>query len=273
MASRGEIDWLLWRTKYSTELTQLRQTVEDVVRRRLSAADAITLVITGRNVQYLQSMWRTYHQLARENNWLLDSYLLQEHDPARHSWQPNNDDESNSIRQPPLHLFAVAGSALATTDAVAEGYRLPNEFRVPPQITLPCGLALHFKGSGLESWLEDEEGTVHFYDSAASGAKRRQRFRVLYFPTGLLKTLLPVDWLEPTAANIRDPRRIVDVASQYITDNQSVDTSYSQGKLHEGLVEQIRKEHEHALWLGIGFTGIPREAQLSNNDLEMEIPF
>ncbi len=269
----GEIDWLLWRTKYSTELTQLRQTVEDVVRRRLSAADAITLVITGRNVQYLQSMWRTYHQLARENNWLLDSYLLQEHDPARHSWQPNNDDESNSIRQPPLHLFAVAGSALATTDAVAEGYRLPNEFRVPPQITLPCGLALHFKGSGLESWLEDEEGTVHFYDSAASGAKRRQRFRVLYFPTGLLKTLLPVDWLEPTAANIRDPRRIVDVASQYITDNQSVDTSYSQGKLHEGLVEQIRKEHEHALWLGIGFTGIPREAQLSNNDLEMEIPF
>lgn len=269
----GELDWPLWRTTHSTELTQLRQAVEDVVHRRLSASDTVSFVITGRNEQYLQTMWRTYQQLAVENGWQLDSYLLQEFDPARRNVSQSEEDDPDTRGQPPLRLFAPPAPELGTAEALADGYRLQGEFRIPPQISAPCGLALLFKGSGLESWLENEEGVMHFYDSEAAGAKRRQRFRVMFFPTSLSKVVLPIDWLEPTVAGIRDPRRIVDVASQYITNDQDLATSYAQGKLHEGLVAQIRNEYERALWQGIGFSGIPREAQLSNHDLEMEIPF
>ncbi len=270
----GSIDWTHWRTTYSTELTHLRQAVEDVMRRRLSVSEAISLVITGRGEQHLQTLWRAYQQLAIDNDWSLAGYLLQEYAPPRRVAQPDNTaDNQDRHNQPALQLFASRNVGLETTEALANGYRLRDDFHMPPEASNPCGLALQFKGSGVESWLEDEEGIIHFYDTSASGAKRRQRFRVMVFPLRLTDCVLPVDWLESTSANLRDPRRIVDIASQYVTNDQNIATSYAQGKPHVGLLAHMRKEHERALWEGIGYSGIPSDAQLNNYDFGMEIPF
>ncbi len=280
---RGErIDWTHWQTANSVELTHLRQATEDVVRRRLSASNCMSLVVTGRGEQHLQTLWKAYSLLAIENQWTLESFLLREFDPKR---DPNKSEnlrdsaqsagtvESSIDQQPPLRLLAAQPNGMEAVEPLADGYRLSDRWPVRSDGINPCGLAMQFRGSGVESWLEDEEGIVHFYDTAATGAKRRQRFRVLVFPTRLRDAALPVDWLEPAAPSARDPRRIIDLVAQYVASEQSVSAPYAQGRPHEGLLLHMRKEHELALWEGIGFSGIPREAQLSSNEIDMEIPF
>jgi len=282
---RGEqIDWSHWRTTHSIELTQLRQATEDVVRRRLSASDVISLVITGRGEQPLQTVWKAYRLLAGENHWTMNSYVLQEYDPQRDpslaQLRPGlerlrADPESTDGSLLALQLFAAPSAEANAPDVLANGYHLKEDFCLPPSVTNPCGLALQFRGTGVESWLEEEEGILHFYDPAATGTKRRQRFRVMVFPTRLSDVVLPLDWLQPAAANQRDPRRVIDAASQYVSSDQGISSSYPQGKPHEGLLAHMRKEHERALWAGIGYSGIPSDAQLSNYemDMDLDIPF
>ncbi|MCA9181068.1 MAG: hypothetical protein KDA51_06425, partial [Planctomycetales bacterium] len=136
----------------------------------------------------------------------------------------------------------------------------------------PLGLSLQLQGLGVESWLEGEGGVVHFYDPAATGPKRRQRFRILAFPQRLAAVHLPLDWLEPVAANLPDPRRVIDLAAQRITSSSDVENIFSQGKVHEGLFINMQLEHERALWQSIGYVAIPRSATLDGIN-DMDIPY
>jgi ATP-dependent Clp protease ATP-binding subunit ClpC len=276
----AQLDWGFWRNDHSAELTQLRQATEDVVRRRLSASDCVSLIINGRSEPHLQILWKAYRQLASDNRWRFDAYLLYEYDPQR----PNRPQtprrsnladgaETNDLQGPALQLYARARAQRdATQQALADAYRLDDSFRTSHDVFNPCGLALQFQGSGVESWLENEEGVNHFYDSTATGAKRRQRYRTLVFPLSLVDLGLPMDWLEPAAASVPDPRRLFDLSMQVISNDSQLSTTFSAGKPHDGLLALMRKEHEQALWAGIGYRGIPPQALLSHYDWS-EVPY
>lgn len=285
---RGEsVDWEHWRMSSSTELTSLRQATEDVVRRRLSASEALSLVISGRNEQHLQILWKAYRQLAADNDWACSSYVLQEFNsqytrrssssfnvptPSTPSSTASSPEDAVADDAPHLRLRGTStGDGNNSAPPLALGYLLGDDFHIPPRVNNVCGLALQFKGNGIESWLEDEQGIVHFYDPAAAGSKRRQRYRIMVFPMRLAEVALPENWLQPAAPLQRDPRRVIDLAAQFVSSDHDVSLTYPQGKPHEGLLAQLRKEHERALWIGIGYTGIPVGAQLRN--LDIDIPF
>jgi ATP-dependent Clp protease ATP-binding subunit ClpC len=276
----AQLDWEFWRTCYSAELTQLRQATEDVVRRRLSASDCVSLIINGRSEQHLQILWKAYRQLAHDNHWKFEGYLLYEYDPHRPRPrqtppQTNMADraEATQLSGPPLQLYAASKAQRdATSEPLADAYPLDDEFRIWRDLFNPCGLALQFHGGGVESWLEKEEGVNHFFDSTATGAKRRQRYRTLVFPLPLVDLGLPLDWLEPAAASVPDPRRLIYLSTQFICNDSNLSTSYPAGKPHDGLLALMRKEHEQALWAGIGYRGIPPNAMLSQYN-SADFPF
>ena len=277
----NKLDWQHWQMLGKNELTLLRQATEDVVRRRVSGCNVMSLVVTGRGELQLETLLKAYRLLAAQNQWTCDGYVLHEYDASRDETSlefrqqqalRQGADRGGHLMQPDLRLQAAADSNSELPEPLADAFRLESELRFQSSWPNPCGFALQFQGLGVESWLEGEAGVVHFYDSAVTGPKRRQRFRIQVFTQRLAQVALPIDWLEPVAAFHPDPRRIVDLAMQAVTSSSEVVTMFSQGKIPEGLLANMQQEHELALWRAIGYAAIPRAASLESFD-EMDIPF
>ncbi|MEZ6153766.1 MAG: AAA family ATPase [Pirellulaceae bacterium] len=277
----AKLDWQNWQNLSKSELTLLRQATEDVVRRRVSGSNVMSLVVVGRGEMQLETLLKAYRQLAEQNHWTCEAHVLHEYD-ARHdesstefrkqSLSRDGADKSQGVQQPSFRLFAPAEITGESGEPVVDAYRLDKDLLLKSAWPNPLGLSLQFQGLGVESWVEGEGGVVHFYDPAATGSRRRQRFRILAFPQRLAAVHLPLDWLEPVAANLPDPRRVVDLAAQRITSSSDVDSLFSQGKVHEGLFANMQLEHERALWQSIGYVAIPRAATLDGIH-DMDIPF
>ena len=278
----AKLDWQQWHNLSKSELTLLRQATEDVVRRRVSGSDVMSLVVTGRGEMQLDTLLKSYRTLADQNQWTCEAYVLHEYDAGRDESSPEFRKQNLSraaaaakplgIQQPSFRLLAPASSVGEASEPLADAYRLETELPFQSVWPNPIGFLLQFKGLGVESWMESEGGVVHFYDPTATGAKRRQRFRVQVFPQRLLTIHLPLDWLEPVAANLPDPRRVIDLAAQRVTSSSEAETLFSQGKVHEGLFANMQLEHERALWQAIGYVAIPRAATLDGID-DMDIPY
>jgi hypothetical protein len=274
------LDWSAWQQSGKSHLTQLRKVTEDVLKRRTSSNDWMSLLAVGKGEAQLELLWKAYRILAQQNQWTCDTYLLQEYDPRRDESTPEYrkrvserkiDVTKTSHEQPELRLVSPLESPDNSPEKLADAFRHDGSKSFNSQRAHVCGFAMQIRGAGVESWLGDEHGILHFFDAAATGAKRRMRFKLSVFKGRLAQIFLPHDWLEATATAERDPRRVIDVGAQHIYSGMELSMPYAQGKLSEGLVALISQEHEQALWTAIGYTGIPREAHLHN--AEFEIPF
>lgn len=280
---RGDpVDWAYWQDLSQSELTELRQATEDMVRRRITSRDVLTLIVSGRGGAPLETLWSAYRQLAQENKWQWKGYVLCEYDPRKDiksaayrkqasEHKLNADSEAGTL--PELRLQAVHDETIEAAETLADVYPHEGESFLSARRPQSCGFAVQVRGLGVESWLEGESGITHFYDSNATGSKRRQRFRILVFNEPLEQVRLPLDWQQPAAPTERDPRRTVDLSEQVIFSGEKLCVNFAQGKLAEAMVSSIRQEHEIALWQSIGFAGIPTHANLSSPDIDMEIPF
>lgn len=270
----GQLDWSRWELLGREELNLLRQAIEDVVRRRVSGNDNLTLIISGRGEQALEALWKAYRQLADEHHWQFSAYGLVDVDPRRVVVNVENALASASRQRKPTtgepRNYRLFGPAEPLVDAIP----LDNAMNLANEQTSLWGLALQFKGAGVESWLEREAGIVHFHNSAVTGAKRRLRFRIIVIRGHLPETMLPLNWKDPLAVGDPDPRRTVELEQQIITSGTTqAMNGYAQGRLPEGLLANMQFEHEQALWQAIGYVAIPTPAKLDRYDDNNEVPF
>ncbi len=268
------LDWGHWELLGREELTLLRQAIEDIVRRRVSGDNVLTLIIAGRGDSALETQWKAYRQLAEDHHWRFSAYRLHDVDLRR----PVANDPSHSAsaatgsapQVAPSASYRLFGDAQPLADAIPLD-NIPSFYSEQANL---CGLALQFQGAGVESWLEGEAGIVHFHNTAVTGPKRRQRFRLIVFRCQITEVKLATTWREPIAAGEPDPRRTVELDEQVVTSGESlVLNGYAQGRVHEGLLANMQHEHEQALWAAIGYVAIPSQAKLDRYDIDMEIPF
>lgn len=273
------IDWDEFKAIGRNLLSQLRQITEDVVHGRISDSSLVTLMITGAGRAQLETLWNAYRILAEENAWVSDPYLVKPYDPLldpdstehrKRVSEKKTDRQLPVEAQPVLRLLSASENSRGEKEKVCDLFRVADETEFVSLFDTVAGFALQIRGEGVGSWLDDEHGMVHFFDSRESGAKRRNRFKVSVFEGRLLSIELPSNWLDPIVAPERDPRRIVHIATQEIVDAFGKNTSYAQGKLSSALAQLIKDGHEQALWRAIGYQGIPREAQLLK---ELDVPF
>ncbi|MCC6507706.1 MAG: hypothetical protein IT423_01260, partial [Pirellulaceae bacterium] len=129
-----------------------------------------------------------------------------------------------------------------------------------------AAIALQIVGYGVQAWLGNEHGIMHFVDTNASGPKRRQRFRVVVEPQRLLDVTLNTNWTEPSGQPERDPRRTFNLAENLVYDGLTMlEQPCSQSKLVDCLIEAIRNDREALLWSAIDFAGIPPSATLQGD--------
>ncbi len=280
---RGQkIEWEAWQRLNQSEMTELRQAIEDIVRRRISSGDVVSIIVVGRCDVPLDTLWKSYRSLAAEHSWGFEGCLLSEYDARRDadsaefrkrvSERKVAGDDANH-RQPLFRMSAAQEKTGDLPEILADAFATVGDDLVKSTIPSVRGFAIQFRGLGVESWLEAEAGVVHFYDPSATGGKRRMRYRVMVFSGQLQKVVLPLDWQELSAAGERDPRRIIDVGTQTIANDVGQTVAYAHGKQVEGIVDAIRQEHELALWQSIGYSGIPSRARLNQAEFEFDIPF
>ena len=277
----AKLDWLQWQSLAKSELTLLRQAIEGVIRRRVSGSDVMSLVVIGRGELQLETLLKAYRLLADQNQWTCEAYALHEYDARRDENSPefrkqkaprDGAAKPQGIQQPSFRLLASVEGIVESGEVQVDAYKLEDDLPFQSAWPNPLGFLLQLQGLGVESWLEGEGGVIHFYDPATTGPKRRQRFRIQVFPQRLVAIHLPPDWLEPVAANLPDPRRVIDLVAQQVTSSSDVETVFPQGKVYDGLFANMQLEHERALWQAIGYVAIPRAASLDGID-DMDIPF
>lgn len=271
------IDWETCRQDGKLLMARLRQSTEDVLQGRIAEGNLITLMVTGNSRPALEALLDAYTRLAESNGWIFDQFLVRAYDPLLDSDSPEFRKRSSERReaksqdsQPTLRLLSVSENAEGKKEKVCDLFRISDAANFANGLDSSLGFVLQIRGEGVVSWLENEYGTVHFFDSKAAGPKRRVRIRVSVFSGRLLSIELPSNWKEPVSAPDRDPRRVFNLAENAISDNQGRFNSYAQGKQAEALVRQIEQEHEQTLWSAIGYAGIPKDAQLRE---ETDMPF
>jgi ATP-dependent Clp protease ATP-binding subunit ClpA len=273
------IDWEEYSRHHQQLLVGLRYATESIVHRRLTSSGMGTLLALGRDSARLEILWNVYLQLARESNWTTETFLLQEYDPLRDRNSPEfrkrvserrGSESLAAANEPELRipgLSAPGDEGQFRADAFPHG----DSKALNEELATICGFAIQFRGLGIENWLDEEAGIVHFFDATASGSKRRSRIKIVVFPSTLAKVQLSHDWLEPIASAERDPHRLVDIARQQVTSSAGTNISFSQGKQADALAQLIREEHERALWEAIGYNGMPESARVRHS--ELEVPF
>ncbi len=265
------IDWGKYEQGAKTHTSVLRQVIEDVLKGRVTESNFITLLITGHFKAQLEIVWRAYQQIAEEHGWQLDKYLVKPYDPLldkdslEHRKRVSERKSPAALQaeqKPVLRLLSAATNEQGKQEKVCDLFRAGDDDDFRGKLAWATGVALQFGGDGVGSWLEDEYGTIHFFDQRLTGAKRRVRLKLSAFEGKMHSIELPSDWLEPVSQPERDPFRLVNLSSQEIVDNSGRTVSFAQGKLSTALAELITERHESALWCAIGYEGIPRDAQL-----------
>ena len=254
--------------------SQLKEAAEDLQSGRESKSKICSLLVVGRGKQQLEVLWKAYMMVVEENGWQVDNYLLFDYDPARDFEGKVGGGKENAAHddktQPNLRLLQHVDEATEPRKKLCDLYRVIDDQHLTEQLGHAVGFAMQIRGDAVASWMEDEHGTVHFYNAQANGAKRRIRFRVSVFPDRLSSVQLSSDWKEPVAPAQRDPRRLINITHQDVSNCYGQNMAYKQGKQSATYAEMIRVEHEKALWRAIGYEGIPAEAQLSR---EIDIPY
>ncbi len=120
------------------------------------------------------------------------------------------------------------------------------------------------------SWLDNEEGVMHFIDAVGANNKKRLRYRVMTWLGKLTDVQPPSDWMEASVSGQLDPRRTFSSSDGQIVDGVSLDVvQCDASRMAETLVTIIQRDRERQLWRTIDFDGIPPSATLSKNSFDM----
>ncbi len=254
---------------------ELRTAVVDLLQGRVNKSEFVTVVILGRPIAKAQVLWEAYEQIAKENDWRCDRYTIRNYDPAKDVGTPehkrvqsqnksNAGDSRNEDKQPTLRLLSEqSGKDGEGKVKVCDLYRVLTSNSWTQADQTVGGVALQFSGQGIQAWLNNEVGVMHFYDAGAAGAKRRQRVRVMVETGRVVDVHMPANWQDAASDPQRDPRRTFSVQENLIIDNLSGESrSYSNTDQLLQLIEAIRQDRERVLWEAIDYHGIPAEATL-----------
>lgn len=260
-----EIDWEHFQEESKTARSRLRQATEDLVEGRLTSSNLVTMLVQGEPAQ-VEILWKAYQKIAAENRWNIDVFLAKKYDPLR---DPNSSEfrkRSSERKMPALdeasrptrRLHSPGDNPVKRCDL----YRI-KEHEVNAAALAGCvGFAVQVLGEGVASWLDNEAGVIHFFDPREAGAKRRIRCKVMVANGRPADFALSEDWQELVAAPDRDPLRTFFVDEGKIADATDRRISYAKGKASATYAQLMTEDHERALWLAIGYNGIPAEARL-----------
>jgi len=222
-------------------------------------------------------LWEAYERLAVENQWRVERYSLKVYDPTRDRESPEyrkrqsrRKTEESELQADQLPSIRVLGST-STSDAAQEvkacdAYRVESSQIWTVSDPSVVGIAMQLTGVGVQAWLGNESGVMHFIDSTAAGPKRRQRFRVVVEPHSLSSVRLGKNWQESAAMPDRDPRRTFNLTDNLVIDGLSNDVvACGQSKHLDCLMAAIRYDRERLLWAAVDFTGIPAAARLRSD--------
>ncbi len=237
----------------------------------------------GKPISRAAILWQAYEQIIKENKWSVEWFTLRAYEPLRDKDSPQyrkrqsqRRDEVADGQVAPVPEFRLLGrtsgddsdTLVKTCDVYREASSqawLEND----PSI---AGIALCIRGSSVLARLGEEHGIMHFIDTAASGPKRRLRYRVAVEESRLLDINLPSNWAEPAASPLRDPRRTFQQVENAIVDGLTgQEIPCGNSKMLDCLVQAINDEREAQIWLAIGYEGTPYGATLVAE--ELVIPF
>lgn len=261
---------------------ELRTAVIGLQEGRRKNNEIASVIITGKPISKAAVLWNAYEKLAVENGWKVDYYSLKPYDPnhdrespehrKRMSQRKNEATESELTKEPSMRLLGKTASDPVALVKVCDVFREPNSNAWSAKDSSLVGVALQLTGFGIQAWLGNEAGVMHFLDTGAAGAKRRQRFRVDVELHRLVNVQLTSNWQEPVASPQRDPRRIFNLSENLISDGLTSEViACGQSKLLDCMIETIRQDREQNLWSAIDFQGIPANATLQG-EAENELP-
>jgi len=271
-----ELSWETLQTEADSWKSQLRHVIENILQGQVTNDRVASLVVSGAASEHLQALCDSYRMLAERQHWTVERFWLAPYNPnidpdsAEYRRRVSEKKKVDPEQEPDLRLM-IAGFEEHERVVVADAYRDQAESSVNFRQLSIIGFAMQLAGTGVASWLGDEEGIVHFFDAAVTGARRRMRYRIDVSNERLSKLVLPSNWPEPVGQPQRDPRKQVSLHEQTIAGANGAIVNYGQRKITEGLLDLIVLEHERALWDAIGYAGIPADAQLHN--YSMDVPF
>ncbi|MGN6544450.1 MAG: AAA family ATPase, partial [Aureliella sp.] len=258
---------------------ELRTAVVGLLVGRIKALEVATLLIIGKPIARAAVLFKAYDRIAAENGWKVDYYSLRAYEPAhdrespeyrkRQSQRKTEEGEPPGDREPAMRLLGRTTSGDATQLVkTCDVYREKNSdawLNAEPSVS---GIAMQLGGFGIQGWLSNEVGIIHFLDSGG-GPKRRLRFRVMLEQHRLVDVQLGQSWQEPVALPERDPRRTFHQVDNTIVDGLTGETiTCPQSKQLDCLIDAIGRDRERQLWSAIDFTGIPAGATLQGEEPE-----
>ncbi len=267
-----EMEWESLNNEADAMKSQLRHVVENILQGQVTHDLFVSVVVSGPGGENLTVLLEAYQQLAERFHWGLECFLLTayaaslDEDSAEYRRRASEKKLVTQDRKPDFRM-SVVGVDGNPPRPVADAFHVNEETSNAPVPNSVIGFALQFSGAGVASWLGDEEGIVHFFDSSVTGSRRRLRYRIDVSSERLTKFTLPGNWPEPTSQPQRDPRKLISINDQNIIGTNGAIITHGQRRIAEGLVDLLILEHERALWNAIGYTGIPMDAQLFNYTL------
>jgi hypothetical protein len=271
-----ELGWDTLQTEADSWKSQLRHAIENILQGQVTNDMSASIVVSGPASEHLKALFDAYHMLAERQRWTRESFWLTAYNPnidpdsAEYRRRASEKKKIGLEREPDLRVMG-AGYEEHENLIVADAYRHQAELPVDLRQLSIIGFAMQLAGTGVASWLGDEEGIVHFFDATVTGARRRMRYRIDVSNERLSKLVLPSNWPEPVGQPQRDPRKQISLHEQTIAGANGASVNYGQGKITEGLLDLLVLEHERALWDAIGYSGIPADAQLFN--YSTDVPF
>ncbi|MEM7473453.1 MAG: AAA family ATPase [Planctomycetota bacterium] len=268
------IDWPHSEQLANQQRSLLRQAVEDLMSGKIASGSVVSLLVIASDRAPLETLWKAYAEVANRNAWTCNTFLLRPHDALLDTQSPEYRKRKSEKRapeikpedQPDIRLGLQAGEEF---QKLCDLFRPKSEEEFLSGLSRASGFGMEFHGDGVVSWLGNEYGTTHFFDSRENSSKRRLRCKTLFSEGRISKFEIGEDWTEVSSQPDRDPIRLFHMESQKLVGPNGDGISFAKGKLHEALVQAIEKEHELALWKAIGFDGDAEIRSDSMDDLEL----
>lgn len=270
--NEGKLEQARLQEKLAHRKVELKQCVENVLSGRTASRNTLTLLVTCKSSQRLKLVYDAYSLLVKSNRWQAETYVVKHYDPRLDLRSLEYQSELVELQgQPTVSL-------LAKQDSGDEPEKVCDLFRIQggemPGFEFALGFALHIRGEGVGTWLEEEHGVIHFFDPSAAGAKRRVRLRTSVFEGKLHSIELDDNWLEMSVSDSkRNHFRQFNLVEQTLENMAGHSIGFAKDKPAQALYALMQIEHESALWKAVGFYGIPFGARLhgaKENSLTME---
>jgi ATP-dependent Clp protease ATP-binding subunit ClpA len=268
-------------------LNDLKVVVSALVEGHKTTAEKAQVWIIGKPPAHVAVLWEAYERIAREQKWDVAYYLAKPYDATRHrlhleqrarAAQRASDDAPVPTSDEPTFRLASSEPAADKPEYAADVYRVEHASEWLSEGQSAAALVMTLNGVGVQAWLGDEVGVMHFLESPGSSQSNRRRIRIKVDiqPGKLEEATLPNNWQEPTGPASRDPRRLFSVSEDVITDafhpNHFIRCAVP--KWPEQLVDMIRQQRERQLWAAIGFQGMEPTAMLQYDAAEdRDLPY